>query len=361
MTPILSRELRLAGMVAAILGLYGAAVAAVAAAHGQLALLLNVRLSGLIMTIWGTAFVFVFCAYALDLALRRRPARPLLVMATEIRAAVLRPDLLVARATIVVSFLWMMIFFTPAKILIGHARGFPYDAALARLDRLIFIGHDPWQLTHALFGSMPATALLQLAYNVWFAMVWLGVIYMVLRPQSVRLRARYLVGFLLSWIVVGSLGAYLLASAGPCYFERAFGDPQFRPLMDRLHALDAELRAFAPALGIQALKVQDMLWNGFVGKRELFGGGISAMPSMHVSMAVLMACAGWKLGRVPGWLLTGFAALIWIGSVHLGWHYALDGAVALGLTLAVWKASGWLVDRFVLREPASGWRPVLAE
>lgn len=357
----LSRELRLAGIVGGILGIYGAAVAAMAAAHDQLALLLNVRLGGLIATIWMTAFVFVFCAYSLDLLLRRRPARPLQVMAAEMRAAVLRPDLLVARATIVFSFLWMMIFFTPAKILVGHARGFPYDAALARLDRLIFAGHDPWQLTHALFGSVPATALLQLSYNVWFAMVWLGVIYMVLRPQSVRLRARYLVGFLLSWIIVGSVGAYLLASAGPCYFERAFGDPQFRPLMDRLHAIDAELRTFSPTLGIQALKVQDMLWNSFVAKRELFGGGISAMPSMHVSMAVLMACAGWKLGRVAGSLLTGFAALIWIGSVHLGWHYALDGAVALGLTLAIWKVSGWLVDRVMLRNPAPGWRPALAE
>jgi membrane-associated phospholipid phosphatase len=105
-----------------------------------------------------------------------------------------------------------------------------------------------------------------------------------------------------------------------------------------------------------------MLWRSYASQRELFGGGISAMPSMHVAMSVLMACGGWQLGRKPGWLLTIFAVLIWIGSVHLGWHYALDGVVALGLTLAIWKFSGWLVARFVMREtPAAAWQPALAE
>lgn len=362
MTQDLRRELRLFVLVAAILAAYAAIVTAYAAANGQLGLLLNATVRSAVLLIWGIAFAFVFLTYLLDLVLRRRPARPLLLMAQELRAGVLRSDLLVARATIALGLLCLLIFFTPFKVMIGHTRGFPYDAALQRFDRLLFGGHDPWELTHALFGSLPATAVLNTAYSLWFAMVWLGVIYLMLRPQLTRLRAHYLVAFLLTWIIVGSFAAYFLASAGPCYYERAFGDPHFRPLMDRLHMIDLGLKAFAPGFGIEALRVQDMLWNSYVAKREFLGGGISAMPSMHVSMAVLMACGGRQLGRKPGWLLAIFAALVWIGSVHLGWHYALDGAVALGLTLAIWRLSGWLVDRFVLREtPAAAWQPALAE
>ena len=358
----LSRELRLFGLVATVLALYGAAVTSFAAAHGQLGLLHIESLNGTMAAVWTIGLAFVFCAYAADLILRRRPARPLRVMAAEFRAKVLPPDLLLARGTIILGWFLLMVFFTPFKIMIGHVRGFPFDVALAEAERSLLAGHDSWELTHALFGSAPATFALHLAYNMWFVMMWLGIIYIMLRTELTRLRARYIVAFLLCWIVVGSFGAYFLASAGPCYYERAFGDPHFRPLMDRLHALDSEMNAIWPGFGVHALRLQDMLWASFMSKRELFGGGISAMPSMHVSIAVLMACGGWQLGRKPGWLLTIFAGMIWAGSVHLGWHYALDGAVALGLTLAIWRLSGWLVDRFVLREaPSAAWQPALAE
>jgi hypothetical protein len=362
MTQDFRRELRLLYVVAAILLGYAGIVTAYAAAHGQLGLLIVDDINRVMATIWITAFAFVFCAYAIDLLVRRRPARPLSVMATELRAQLMQPDLMLARATVVLGWFCLMVFFTPFKVMIGHTRGFPYDAALQQLDRALFAGYDPWQLTHALFGSAPATFVLHTAYSIWFVMMWLGIIYIMLRPELTRLRARYIVAFILSWIVVGSVGAYFLASAGPCYAERALGDPHFRPLMARLHVIDAELKTIWPGFGVHALKVQDMLWNSFVSKRELFGGGISAMPSMHVSIAVLMACAGWHLNRKAGWLLTIFAILIGIGSVHLGWHYALDGIVALGLTLAIWKFSGWLVDRVVMREaPAAAWQPALAE
>ncbi len=357
-----AREARLFALVALLIVGYGSTVTAVALSHGQLELIFMKEIGSAMAAIWITAFAFVFCAYAIDLMLRRRPDRPLLVMASEFRAQVLRPDWLIARGTVVAGWFCLMIFFTPFKVMIGHIQGFPLDAALANLDRAIFFGSDPWTWTHALFGSAPVTFALHMAYNLWFVMMWLSIIYFMMRPELVRLRARYLVAFLLSWMIVGSFAAYFLASAGPCFYERAFGDPQFRPLMDRLHMIDAELKAFYPAFGVHGLRLQDLLWGGFVAKRDLFGGGISAMPSMHVSLAVLMACAGWKLNRRLGWILTVFAGAIWIGSVHFGWHYATDGLVALGLTLGIWKVSGWLVDRLVMREaPAAAWRPALAE
>lgn len=34
-----------------------------------------------------------------------------------------------------------------------------------------------------------------------------------------------------------------------------------------------------------------------------------------------------------------------IGSVHLGWQYAIDGCMSILLTIVIWRAVGWLLDR----------------
>lgn len=362
MTEDTAREVRLISLVGLLSFAYGCVVIVFAISHKQLELLASVDVGGVVATIWMSAFAFVFCAYALDLMIRRRPSRPLLVMIGEMRAQVMHWDWLIARACIIISWFCLMVFFTPFKIMIGHVRGFPWDEALMRLDRLLFLGQDPWILTHAVFGGPLATFVLHMAYNMWFVMMWLSIVYFMLRPELVRLRAQYLVSFLLTWMLVGSAAAYLLGSAGPCFYERAFGDPHFRPLMDRLHRIDAELQAISSTFGVHGLRLQDMLWQSFASESGVFGGGISAMPSVHVSIAVLMACASWSVSARMGWILTLFALTIWIGSVHFGWHYALDGIVGAAMTLAIWRFSGWLVERLVMREaPAASLRPALAE
>jgi membrane-associated phospholipid phosphatase len=78
------------------------------------------------------------------------------------------------------------------------------------------------------------------------------------------------------------------------------------------------------------------------GKEML--NGISAMPSMHVAMAVLFALVGWKTNRGLGALLTIYAILIQIGSVHLGWHYAVDGYASAAAVSSLWLVVGRLTD-----------------
>jgi hypothetical protein len=182
----------------------------------------------------------------------------------------------------------------------------------------------------------------------------------MMRPELVRFRLQYLLAFLLTWILVGSVAAFLLASAGPCYYERAFGDPTFAPLMARLATLATEIEAMG--LGTWGFDVQDKLWAAYADKEGIFGGGISAMPSIHVAVSTLMALGAYSLNRRAGHLLTAFAVVIWIASVHLGWHYAVDGIVAAAMTYGIWRWSGRIVARVVLREtPATAWKPALAK
>jgi hypothetical protein len=343
----LPRELRLAAVLALILALYGAVVFSVAADFGQTEAIQLKDFSHSLQVIGTLGFGGVFIIYCLELMLVRRPARPLQVMATEFRAEVFPPDRMAARLTVLAAWMCTMALFTPFKRMLPYVNPFEHDTALMQLDRTLFLGTDPWVVTHALFGGPFASYVIQFMYNLWFFVMWLSIMYALLRPGDFATRARYVIAFPLCWIVVGSLSATLLSSVGPCYYERLLGDPHYAPLMQRLHMLDAQIRTVAPDLGLFALTVQDSLWAAYTAKTPIFGGGITAMPSMHCSIAILMACAAWRIGPKFGWVMTIYAVVIWVGSIHLGWHYALDGIVSLALTVPIWKASGLIVDRFV--------------
>jgi membrane-associated phospholipid phosphatase len=75
-----------------------------------------------------------------------------------------------------------------------------------------------------------------------------------------------------------------------------------------------------------------------------WGGGVSAMPSMHIAAAILYLLAA----RRTFWFIPAclFAVIIFVGSIHSGYHYAVDGIVAAAIACACWRASGVLFQRF---------------
>ena len=144
----------------------------------------------------------------------------------------------------------------------------------------------------------------------------------------------YLLGFVFVWGIGGNLMAVLLSSAGPVYYQPLGLGADFLPLMEHL-------RAGAEVSPVWALNVQDVLWDGYANDGPV--AGISAMPSMHVASATLAALYGFTFGRLAGWLLTAFAAVIQVGSVLLAWHYAVDGYAGILLALAAWAVARRLV------------------
>jgi hypothetical protein len=64
---------------------------------------------------------------------------------------------------------------------------------------------------------------------------------------------------------------------------------------------------------------------------------------MHVAMATLFALLCWRVRRWLGVIMTIFALVIMIGSVHLAWHYAIDGYVGASGILLIWCLVGRLV------------------
>jgi hypothetical protein len=205
----------------------------------------------------------------------------------------------------------------------------PYylDPALTRLDAVF--GVDPWRVTHWVFGPL-ATRAIDLLYVSWhFAQIALACWIVLARNRAFQLRAALC--YQIAWLVMGGILAAALASVGPCFVDDFFGDPHFAELMARLPP------------DLYAVRAMDYLLE--THGQDALGGGISAMPSLHVAIAVLLALC--VRDRLPRWQGLGwaYAAIIFLGSVHLGWHYVSDGLVAAGGMVAIWLGVGWYLDR----------------
>jgi hypothetical protein len=150
---------------------------------------------------------------------------------------------------------------------------------------------------------------------------------------------QFINSFILCWGVNGVLLATLFSSAGPCYFERLYpNNPYYKDLMDYLIMSNQ-------TQNIWALKAQDFLWQRYLQTDLGVGSGISAMPSMHVSITFLITLTHYRINPKLAHLILLYTIVILIGSVHLGWHYAVDGYVSLILTYLIWYTVGLVTNR----------------
>jgi hypothetical protein len=217
--------------------------------------------------------------------------------------------------------------------------GFPLDPALARADEILH-GGPAWRLFAIALRYPTALRTLDWLYMLWFVALVAIVIWLSWTSRR-ALRAQALTSLLFVWIGGGTLAAWGLASAGPCYSPL----PQYQELIARLDGVGFPLWARSNERGIWAAQ-QAHEWLAF--------GGVSAMPSMHVATAVWMAIVLWRRSRPMGVLFAAYAVLIQIGSVVLGWHYAIDGYAGAAIAWLAWSASRRLIQP---EEPSALARP----
>jgi hypothetical protein len=219
------------------------------------------------------------------------------------------------------------------KLLIHLVQPFGWDPALSALDAAVHLGHYPWTLLQPLLGHPPVTRLLDLAYVPVMLALLIGMTVWQGWTTDAALRRRFLLTFVLAWIVLGTGLAIALSSAGPCYYGRVTGLPDpYAGLMEYLNAVHR-------TTPLTALIIQDGLWQSQVGQTAGSFSEISAMPSIHVAMPTLFALTARQASRRAGRVLAAFAVVILLGSVALGWHYAIDGYVgAAGVALIWWLA-----------------------
>lgn len=226
-----------------------------------------------------------------------------------------------------VIFPVFMTAYTTLKCAFPLITGYRWDATLTALDASIF-GEDPWRITHALIGAR-GTWVISMAYTaVWGVALGIGLpVYSLSAPPRNVIRA--FSALMLTWLVVGVVGAALLSSAGPVFAGAV--DPALAAHFKPLH------EALAQSLGPNdpVLLCQKYLGENLLRPITVKGGGVSAMPSMHLAVCTfLVLLAGKTAWRWPALVLT---AIIWVGTVHFGYHYAVDGMVAIPLTIICWR------------------------
>lgn len=323
----------------------------IAAAHYCLALYLRARFPakltqspeflGFLISL-ATGLVFALCGYAIFVMVVRRPQRLSHYLLTQLRAYVTLQRLLYA-LPVLVAIPMFAYSFTIVKAAIPLFHPFDWDIRLSALDAQLHGGVQPWVLLHPLLGHPLVTSILNLNYHLWFFLLFGAIYWLAFSMERAQLRLQFLLSFVLVWIVMGNVAAWLMSSAGPCYFGRVTGAPDpYAPLMHYLQATNE-------VVPVWALNVQDLLWNSYQGKLAGVSLGISAMPSLHVASSVQLAMLGRALNRKLGIAMTVFAILIMLGSVHLGWHYAVDGYLGALGGYAVWK----LVERMLRRQGAA--------
>jgi hypothetical protein len=221
----------------------------------------------------------------------------------------------------------------------SHILPFTWDVTLAEWDRALH-GTDPWRL-------LPLRPLLTVglegAYWSW-RLLFLGLVAWQGWTGTAHEKGRFWLAFVLMWILLGTVLASLIPSAGPCYYLLVAHSPRYVSLLTYLGGVDR-------AHGTELIDLQHGLWAATAQGRIVFGAGVSAFPSLHVALPLLATCAAWHRFRPLAWAFALFSAVILIGSVHTGWHYAVDGYASLLLVPMIWWLAGRLATPHVRIEP----------
>jgi PAP2 superfamily len=226
--------------------------------------------------------------------------------------------------------------FTFFKSNIPESRPYELDVFFSQIDRTLHLGIDPWRLTEYLLGYGSATEFLDEVYYLWFFAVYVSITICIGSPPKSALRHRFMLSYVLVWGVLGVVCATALSSVGPIYFDRIYGAPSaFSGLIQNLARVSAEA-------GLTTMQVRETLWLAYATDNSSTISGISAMPSIHNAMCVLLFLAARHIDRRLAAATAGFAILIFLGSVHLGWHYAIDAYVSLASVIVLWKLAGYL-------------------
>lgn len=260
------------------------------------------------------------------LARHTRPSRPIAALARDLRSLLLSPERLATGAVALCLFLLFVQSFAFFKTLVPLESGIAWDVIFADADWVLHGGRDPFGPLMELFGNPYVITFLNGCYHFWFFLVYFVVIFACFSGGH-RSRNVFLIAFVLTWLIGGNILAILLPSGGPVYFELMGYGGRFSPLLEQLARSDA----VSP---VWALDVHALLWEGYVGARPEVG--ISAMPSMHVASSVVIALYGFRHSRGLGVLLSLFATIIFIGSIVLAWHYAVDGYVGALVAVSCW-------------------------
>jgi membrane-associated phospholipid phosphatase len=183
------------------------------------------------------------------------------------------------------------------------------DDELARLDRFLWLGHDPAVVLHETLGTTWANWAMASVYLIWIGLVPATLAIALVWTRRSTAGAWYVTAISIDWSL-GALLYYAVPSLGPTY-----SSPEW----------------FASLARTPNSRVRDLLLSDRI---EVLSGPwdthavqtIAAFASLHVAVMVtlcLVAEAMWlpRVVRVVAW---AFLGLTMVATIYLGWHFFVD-------------------------------------
>jgi hypothetical protein len=200
-----------------------------------------------------------------------------------------------------------------------------WDGTLDRLDEILWLGHDPADVLHHLFGVGLAAQFFSLVYVAWIVLVPVSIVVALALSRNRAAGEWYVTAVAVDW-VLGVVTYFAVPTLGPIYAEPAefAGIPHTYVSTLQESMIADRVQVIANPFGTHAVQT------------------IAAFASLHVGIMVTV-CLMTGLLMMKRWIqatMWVFLALTVLATIYLGWHYFVDtlGGAVLG-ALGVWIAA----------------------
>lgn len=224
-----------------------------------------------------------------------------------------------------------IILFSSQKSLISSIIPYQYDLFLSQADKAVHFGRYPHEILRVASWPSWLVALVDKFYLAWFFVIYAWMACVLIFQNDTCRKQIAIISFCLIWLVVGNVAATIGSSVGPTFWSlyyKELPDP-YISLTDHLRSVNEQYKLFALLFKNALIEMQN---DGHI----IDINAPSAMPSVHVGMTFLIFLTlppRFTLLRI---MMLAFLIIVMIGSVALGWHYAIDGYVAILLTWIVY-------------------------
>jgi hypothetical protein len=200
-----------------------------------------------------------------------------------------------------------------------------WDSTLDEVDRILWLGNDPSQMLHDVFGLGLASHVFGAVYVIWIAFVPFSLIVALVWSRDRQAAAWYVTAIAVDW-VLGAAVYFLVPTLGPVYARPG----EFAGLTHTYNTtIQDQLMADRHAVLVNPLTTDAVQT-------------IAAFASLHVGVMVTVVVMAELLGlrRIVRVVLWAFLTVTVVTVVYLGWHYFVDtvGGAALGVA-GVWIAA----------------------
>jgi len=223
----------------------------------------------------------------------------------------------------------------------GVVKALSYDRELHIMDRVMFFGHDPSDVLHAVFGTSLTAHVLSPIYLMFLPLVPLGLTAWLVWSRNLSFGYWFVTSQCLAWSL-GTLSYYLLPTLGPGI-------------------------AFWPEYTSLAHTGTTDLMDSIVNARGnvLYGGAtqsvnsIAGFASLHCAITLLIALmVQYTLhSKVLKWIFWVNFGLTVIATLYFGWHYVADDLAGIAIAIVAFYvggiASGQKFDRHLRSHPTT--------